>query len=235
MLNLEAGTYSQLGSVQLNSTGNVTQLGTVGNVTLSGGTLTLSNNVNNVIQGSATTDTLTNQETIQGAGQLGFGSMGLVNSGTINANASAGLLINVSSSKFRNTGTIGAAGGTLTIQGPGTTFFTNDNQTTNALTGGTYIANGNNIQWAAGSGGIKILSANVTEENGGQLFNSTNSSNALAGLTSITSTGALAIGGVVFTDTGNFSNAGSLRILAGESFTVGSLTQISVGSLTAGT
>ncbi|HWW13817.1 MAG TPA: hypothetical protein VN310_04075, partial [Candidatus Dormibacteraeota bacterium] len=92
-LNLEAGTYSQLGAVQLNSTGNVTQLGTVGNVTLSGGTLTLSNNVNNVIQGSATTDTLTNQETIQGAGNIGNGQMTLVNSGTINSNQTAGLTI----------------------------------------------------------------------------------------------------------------------------------------------
>jgi hypothetical protein len=115
--------------------------------------------------------------------------MGLVNSGTINANASDNLIINVGTATVNNTGTLEAAGGTLTIEGSGTTFFTNDNQTTNTLTGGTYIANGNNIQWAAGTDGIKTLSANVTEENGGQLINTTNSSNALAGLTSITSAG----------------------------------------------
>ncbi len=239
-LTLQAGTYSQLGTVQENSSGNLTELiiGTSAgsqNVTLSGGTLTLSNNVNNYIVGGATTNTLTNAETISGAGQIGNGSLGLVNSGTINANGSSNIVINVSSLNFNNTGTIEAAGGTLTIEGPGTTFFTNDNQTTNTLTLGTYIANGNNIQWAAGSGGIKTLSANVTEENGGQLFNTTNSTNALAGLTSITSTGALTIGGVVFTDAGSFSNAGTLTILGGESFSVGSLTQISGGSLTAGT
>jgi hypothetical protein len=57
----------------------------------------------------------------------------------------------------------------------------------------------------------------------------------LAGLTSITSAGALTIGGLPFTDAGSFSNAGSLILLPGESFTVGSLAQISGGSLTAGT
>jgi hypothetical protein len=202
---------------------------------LTGGTVTLSNNVNNYIFGHAGTDILTNQETIQGAGNIGNAQMGLVNSGTINANASNNLVISVSSSDFNNTGTIEATAGTLTIQGPGTTFFTNDNQSTNTLTGGTYIANGHNIQWAAGSGGIKTLSANVTEENGGELLNTTNSTHALAGLTSITPTGALTIGGVTFTDSGSFSNAGSLTLLSGESFTVGSLTQISGGSLTAGT
>jgi CO dehydrogenase/acetyl-CoA synthase beta subunit len=234
-LDLEAGTYSQLGTVQLNSSGSFTELVLLGNVTLSGGTLTLSNNINNYIYGSVATDILTNQETIQGAGNIGNAQTGLVNSGTINANASNNLVISVSSSDFNNTGTIEATGGTLTIQGPGTTFFTNDNQTTHTLTGGTYIANGHNIQWAAGSGGITTLSANVTEEGGGQLFNTTNSTNALAGLTSITSTGALTIGGVAFVDAGSFSNAGSLTILSGESFTVGSLTQISGGSLTVGT
>jgi hypothetical protein len=237
ILDLETGTYSQLGTVQLNSSGSFTELVLQGNVTLSGGTVTLSNNTNNYIFGHLGTDILTNQETIQGAGHIGNGAMGLVNSGTINANASAGLIINVSSSNFNNTGTLEATGGLVTIQGPGTTFFTNDNQTTNTLTGGTYIANGtgNNIQWAAGSGGIKTLSANVTEENGGELFNTTNSTHALAGLTSITSTGALTIGGVAFTDAGSFSNAGSLTLLTGESFTVGTLSQISGGSLTAGT
>jgi fibronectin-binding autotransporter adhesin len=237
VLDLETGTYSQLGTLQLNSSGSFTELVLQGNVTLSGGTVTMSNNVDNYIFGHLGTDILTNQETIQGAGHIGNAVMGLVNSGTINANASAGLIINVSSSNFNNTGVLEATGGAVSILGPGTTFFTNDNQTTNTLSGGTYIANGtgNNISWAAGSGGIKTLSANVTEENGGELFNTTNSTHALAGLTSITATGALTIGGVAFTDAGSFSNAGSLTILTGESFTVGTLSQISGSLLTAGT
>src|ERR1700691_3025186 len=235
VLQLQTGTYAQLGTVQLNSAGAATELEVLGNVTLSGGTVTLSNNFSNHILGAASTDTLTNQETISGAGHIGNGQMTLVNSGTINANASDNLIINVGTATVNNTGTLEAAGGTLTIEGSGTTFFTNDNQTTNTLTGGTYIANRNNIQWAAGTDGIKTLSANVTEENGGQLINTTNSSNALANLTSITSAGALTIGGVAFTDAGSFSNAGSLTLLSGESFTIGSLNQISNGRLTAGT
>ena len=70
--------------------------------------------------------------------------MGLVNSGTINANASGNMVINVSNLNFNNTGTIEATGATLTIEGPSgsVNFFTNDNQSTATLTGGTYIANG---------------------------------------------------------------------------------------------
>jgi fibronectin-binding autotransporter adhesin len=236
-LNLEGGTYANLGTVTLNSTNAFgTALNITGNVTLSGGTVTMANGANNFIQGAASTFVLANAETIQGAGNIGNGSIGVVNSGTILANASNNLIINVSGANFNNTGTIEAAGGTLTIQGPGTTFFTNDNQATNTLTGGTYIANGNNIQWAAGSGGITTLAAKVVEEGGGQLINtSTGNSNVLAGLTSITSGGALTIGGVPFTNAGSFSNAGSLTILSGESFSVGSLAQISGGTLTGGT
>ncbi len=92
-LNLEGGTYSQLGTVQLNSTGNFSQLVLEGNVTLSGGSVTMSNNANNYIFGAVSTDTLTNQETISGAGHIGNGQMTLVNSGTINANQSAGMTI----------------------------------------------------------------------------------------------------------------------------------------------
>jgi fibronectin-binding autotransporter adhesin len=238
-LELEGGTYSQLGAVQLNSSGNFTELVIEGNVTLSGGTVTMSANSQNYIFGAAGFDVLTNAETIQGAGNIGNGQMGLVNSGTINANASGNMVINVSNLNFNNTGTVEATGATLTIEGPSgsVNFFTNDNQSTATLTGGTYIANGANIQWNAGPNGITTLAANVTEEGGGQLINTYNSlnANAIAGLTSITSSGSLTIGGTAFTDAGNFSNAGSLTILGGESFKVATLSQISGGSLTAGT
>ena len=94
VLNLENGSYPNLGSVQLNSTGANTVLEVAGaNVTLSGGSVTMSNNAGNYILGALGTDTLTNQETIQGAGTIGNGSLTLVNSGTINANQSAGLTI----------------------------------------------------------------------------------------------------------------------------------------------
>jgi len=67
------------------------------------------------------------------------------------------------------------------------------------------------------SGGISTLAASITEEGGSQILNSNNgNANALNGLTSITSAGALTIGGIAFTDAGSFSNAGSLTILSGE-------------------
>jgi len=80
------------GAISLNSGGNLTELIVGGSkVTLSGtGTLTMGNNSANLITGSAGTNTLTNQETIQGAGNIGNNQMTLVNSGTINANAGAG-------------------------------------------------------------------------------------------------------------------------------------------------
>src|SRR5258708_25728397 len=119
----------------MNSSSNFTDLVLQGNVTLSGGTVTLSNNVNNFIFGAATADTLTNQETIQGAGHIGNGVMTLVNSGTgiINANQSAGMTLQVSGG-ITNTGTIEATGGAVAFS-----------STTVTNTGGTVSANANTI------------------------------------------------------------------------------------------
>src|SRR5260370_29940872 len=63
-LTLENGSYPTLGTVTLNSVGSVTDLVIGGaNVTLSGGTLTMSNNAENFIFGATGADTLTNKET----------------------------------------------------------------------------------------------------------------------------------------------------------------------------
>src|SRR4029077_14571181 len=80
---------------------------------------------------------------------------------------------------------------------------------------------------------ITTLAANVVEEAGGQLIDTTTGGNALANLRSITSAGALTTN-INFTDAGAFSNAGSLTILGGTTFRVGSLSQISGNTLTAG-
>jgi fibronectin-binding autotransporter adhesin len=211
------GAMTNTGTITLEGDGNNTYLLINGSVTLSGaGTIVLGgSSFSNLIYGEGTAPILISHNTIEGAGNLGSGNMGFTNDGTVDANVTGqNININVNS-----------------------TGFTNWNGTTNTLTGGTYIANGGNITFASGgTTGITTLSASVTEENGGQILDSSNSNkNALANLTSITSTGALTIGGVAFTDAGNFSNAGSLTILSGESFNVGSLSQISSGKLTAGT
>ena len=106
VLDLEGGTYTQMGAVQLNSSGNFTELVLQGNVTLSGGTVTLSNNTQNYIFGQLSTDTLTNQETISGGGQIGHGQMTLVNSGTINSNQTSGITIQANGG-VTNTGNAG--------------------------------------------------------------------------------------------------------------------------------
>jgi fibronectin-binding autotransporter adhesin len=233
---LLAGTITNNGQIQENSGGNTTEIQLAGNVTLNGtGALIMSNNPNNYIFGQSGADILTNNITIEGAGHLGDGQMTMVNNGTINANQSNPLLVSMSGT-FNNTGTIEAtASGGLVLTASG--GFLNYSSGTNTLTGGSYIANGGNVTLPLGaSGGISTLAATIVEENGGQILNGNNSNNnALNGLTSITSSGALTIGGVAFTDAGAFSNAGSLTLLSGESFTVGSLTQISGNTLTAGT
>ena len=114
-LTLGNGNYTQFGQVQLNSSGDSTRLIIAGtNGTLGNGTVTLSNNPNNLISGTSVSNSLTNQGIIQGAGQLGDGQLKLVNSGTINANQSSALVIN-SGASFTNTGLVEstATGGLL--------------------------------------------------------------------------------------------------------------------------
>ena len=153
-LNLESGTYSKLGAVTLNSTANQTSLIVDGaNVTLvSGGGVTMSNNVNNYILGAAGADTLTNQETIEGAGHIGGGQMTLVNSGTINADQSAGMVIQTSGA-FTNNGTLMVSSGDL-MHVLGGTF---NNFSGGTLTGGAYNTSGTLEIDQLGSAGGEIV------------------------------------------------------------------------------
>lgn len=115
VLTVNGTTISNAGHLSMNSTGNATYL-ILGssNVTLSGGgtlTLTDSSNPQNYVYGASGSDTLTNQETIQGSGNIGNGQMALINSGTINAdNADHGLTIHTSNG-VTNTGTLEATNG----------------------------------------------------------------------------------------------------------------------------
>jgi hypothetical protein len=160
--------------------------------------------------------------------------MGFVNSGTINANTSAGsLFINVSAANFSNSGTLEATtGGSLVIQGP-TNSFTNYNSTTSTLTGGTYTANGGNIYFTGSASGITTLAARVTQEASGQIINTTTGTNAFANLSSIPSGGVLTTT-AGFTQPGAFSMLGSLNILPKTVINVGSVTNISGTTLTGG-
>ena len=126
--------HSGTGGILLSSVGNVTALilGAPSVTLTGGGTVTLSNNVQNYIFGEAAADVLTNaNNTIQGSGIIGNGQMGLVNHGTIDANQPVTLTINTSNGTT-NTATLEAtAGGNLILNGD---TYTN--------TGGTILASG---------------------------------------------------------------------------------------------
>jgi hypothetical protein len=237
VLNLEAGTYATLGAVQVNSTGGATELaipGTGSSVTLSGGSVTMSNNFNNYILGAANADTLSNQETISGAGHIGNGTMTLVNSGTINANGSAGMLIQVNGG-LTNSGTLMVGSGVLMHVAGG--LFSNFAGTT--LTGGTYDTAGTLEIDQLGTAGGEIVTnaANIVLDGAGSTFVDGGSKDALSKFAINAAKSSFTItNGRNFTTAGNFTNNGTLAVGAGSTFGVGgSLTNFAGTTLTGGT
>ena len=143
-------------------------------VTLSGGgTVLLSSNAGNRIIGTAAADQLVNSNnTIAGGGQLGAGALAFSNGGTVNADASVGLTIDlggqagqnlagglieatgaggltIASGTVSNAGTMLAAdGGTLTFQ----SGVVNTNNTGGVLSWGTFEQK-SGVGWAGHVGG----------------------------------------------------------------------------------
>ena len=239
ILTISGSSIANAGSISMNSTGNTTRLViSAPNVTLSGsGTLTMSNNAQNLIYGAATADTLTNQQTIQGSGNIGDGQMTLVNSGTINANQSVALTI-AANGGTTNTGTLEAtSGGTLGFSG---TTVTNTGGTINT-SGGTIAASSSTIQGgtvtvAGGSlvnstisganvtvtGASSLLLNNGAINNGGTLKNSTQgtievvggASNALGGTVTNPAGGLIKIDNNTHLalQSGTYTNAGTISM-----------------------
>jgi hypothetical protein len=113
------GAIANNGAVFVQSLGNLTDLviGS-GGATLTGhGVIDLSNNGNNRIYGSSSANLLNNVDnTIRGSGQLGVGLLTLANSGTIEANQSTPLTVNLASnSGFTNHGILRATNGASLI------------------------------------------------------------------------------------------------------------------------
>ncbi|MDA8528480.1 hypothetical protein N9K67_06755 [Opitutaceae bacterium] len=103
-------------ALQLNSGGNTTNLIIKdGTVTASGsGKIALSNNAQNRILGTNSSDVLINQSTIEGAGQIGANNMVLDNQGTLSALYSTALIVDPSASaESKNSGVLQAASGGL--------------------------------------------------------------------------------------------------------------------------
>jgi len=113
------GTITVNGTLNLGSTVNDTSLVVMAStVTLAGGgTLVLSNSVNNRIYATNSSFTLVNQATIQGAGLIGAGELTFTNQGTVNSSQSAGITLDPSGTTT-NSGTMEASNGsTLTFAG----------------------------------------------------------------------------------------------------------------------
>ncbi len=207
-LNLGAGTITNNGTINLQSTGNNTELVIAGSTTLSGsGTVTMSNSANNIFTGGGT---FTNGETIQGGGDIGNGNLTLVNNGTIDANQPAALTINPNGGTT-NTKTMEAtSGGTLHLL----------NYTVNN-TGGTILATGTGSVVTLDV--VSISGGTLTSSAGG-IFESVNQWNtSLPTLTGVTiSSGStldipnnngLALG------VGTITNKGTINLQSGGNIT----------------
>jgi len=108
-----SGTISNTGTIALNSTGDETDLQLIEHgVTLQGGgTILLSDSDLNVISGTSSNVTLDNEDnTISGAGSLGNGELSLTNAGTIDATETHALVIDTGSNVVVNSGTLEASG-----------------------------------------------------------------------------------------------------------------------------
>lgn len=117
-----SGTLNNAGRIDLNSSGNLTNLIVASSgLTMAGsGSVHLSGNNNNRIHGLSSSTTLTNSSghTIRGSGQLGANLLLLQNSGTIEADEAAVLTIDLSGT-LTNQGTLKATGtGGLTLNDP---------------------------------------------------------------------------------------------------------------------
>ena len=236
-LNLLGGTYTNSGTTEVNSGGNFTILKVNGSAVTAtgGGTIALSNNANNIIEGAASTDILTNQETIQGSGNIGNGIMGLVNSssGNIIANHNIPLIINTSSSGFNNQGTLTVNAADV-LQITTNTPFQNFSGTT--LTGGAYNVSGT-MQFGAAGTRLVTNAANITLTGSAAQIIDFNNENVLTGFaTNATGASFALAGGANFTTAGNFTNNGTLTVGSGSTFKVnGNLTNFSGTTLTGGT
>lgn len=160
------GSASNSGLIALQgfTTGNSVHAATLqasgGTTTLSGGGSVTMQPTDRIVSQTAS-DTLDNVDNIvSGSGAIGAGALNLVNTGTLDANVSGGILtLDVGTGSLFNAGLAEAtAGGTLAI---GSLF---DNFTTAAdpFTGAPYNALGGTVQ-ASGAGSVVLLNGTIAD------------------------------------------------------------------------
>jgi len=171
--------------------------------------------------------TLTNQSTIVGAGNIGDSNpMPIVNDGTIIANSTSPLTITPDSTGFTNNGTLTVnSGSTMIINGTFTNFASK------TLTGGIYSLSGTlefpNASIATNSGNLTLTGTS------GQIVDSVTSNNALAALSLNNTKGILSLqSGAGLTTTTAFTNKGKTTVGAGSTLKVASSYTQSAGTTT---
>ena len=188
------GTINNTGTINLNATtaGNTDlQIGSATVTLTGGGHVTLSNNTGNRIYGMVPSNRLVNvNNTIAGAGQLGVGQLALTNSGTINANATKSLTIDLGSQTGLNqskgliestaaggltinTGLITNSGTMLASNGSKLTFLPSAVLTNNAsgvLTGGIWQASGSGSTLSLTGGPVTVDHATIILSGAGSVF-----------------------------------------------------------------
>jgi len=234
------GTISNTSTIDVNGATAPTKL-VVGqsSVTLSGtGKIILTDNANNQFTGLASADTLHNGNTIEGAGNIGEGNMGLINTGTIEtlAHQVNTLEIDASSTGFSNQGILLAATGSTLYIDNASNQFLNFSGTT--LTGGTYTVDGT-LKFDGAN--IVTNAANITLSGSTSKIIDQSNGDGLANFATNASGGTFALAtGRNFTTASNFTNNGTLNIGGGTKFAVGTngaanLTNFSGTTLTGGT
>jgi large repetitive protein len=192
------GMIDNSGTIALGATGNGASLMASGNVRLTGGgTVTMSNSSENLIDQAASNSTLTNvNNTIEGSGNIGDNGLSLNNQSLIDANQSSALL--VAASAITNTGTLEATGGgTLEIHSSSVTN-TNGTISTDGSSSSVILYNSS------------ITGGNLTSTNGAEIHGLGNPS--LDGVT-ITSGWTYSVDpGQSTSLTGNLTNHGAVLI-----------------------
>ena len=155
------GAIANSGTIELNSAGSQAELQLEGGATLTGhGSVVMSDDSNNLIDGSGVHGTLTNVDnTISGAGEIGGGDLALVNGGTIDATGTNALVIDTGANVVSNSGTLEASGsGGLVVHGDvdnsGLLWANNSGLTIEGHVGGTgsaLISGTGSLEFGAGA------------------------------------------------------------------------------------
>lgn len=229
-----ANTITNNGSFQMGTNSANVNLDIVGNVTLKGtGTLTMANLAGITIfgYGQASGAVLTNQSTIQGAGNISPNTSNtFINQQIVNANQTTPLTIHAGSGTVTNTGTLEAtSGGTLVLYGDAYGNGTFDN------TGGTIHADAGSVVLFRDSAIIK--NGNLTSTSTGKT--QCNGSNGACTLDGVTITGTHQITTSYENLTNTVTNNGSFQMLGTSSNNVnidilGSAVLAGSGTLTMG-